>query len=142
VTPLPGFEENSYVPFARSDDLSLDQLADEWAAARNASITMFRNLPAEAWVRRGTADGSVISVRALAFIIVGHELHHLETLRTRYGVCERSGCPVRGRPPRKSKWCSPTIRAMDAAPPSHRSRANCRAESHAARYHTPGVRPG
>ena len=47
---------------------------------------MFRNLPAEAWARRGTANGSGISVRALAFIIAGHELHHLETLRTRYGI--------------------------------------------------------
>lgn len=86
ATPLPGFEQNDYVPLARCDDLSLDQLADEWAAVRNATITMFRNLPAEAWARRGTANGSVISVRALAFIIAGHELHHLETLRTRYGI--------------------------------------------------------
>jgi MOSC domain-containing protein YiiM len=86
ATPLAGFEENEYVPFARCDDLSLDQLAEEWAAGRNASITMFRNLPAEAWVRQGTADGSGISVRALAFVIAGHVTHHLETLRTRYGI--------------------------------------------------------
>lgn len=86
ATPLPGFEESEYVPFARCDELSLDQLAEEWAAGRNASIAMFRNLPAEAWTRRGSANGSGISVRALAFIIAGHELHHRETLRTRYGL--------------------------------------------------------
>jgi hypothetical protein len=86
TTPLPGFEENEYVPFARCDDLSLDQLAEEFAAVRNATLAMFRNFPAEAWARRGTANNSGISVRALAFIIAGHELHHLETLRTRYGV--------------------------------------------------------
>jgi hypothetical protein len=86
VTPLPGFEENEYVPFARCDDLSLDQLTEELATIRNATLAMFRNFPAEAWTRRGTANGSGISVRALAFIIAGHELHHLETLRTRYGI--------------------------------------------------------
>ena len=86
ATPLPGFEENDYVPPARFDELGLDQLAEEWVAVRQASLAMFRNLPAEAWTRRGTANGSQVSVRALAYIIAGHELHHLETLRTRYGI--------------------------------------------------------
>jgi hypothetical protein len=86
TTPLAGFEENDYVPLARSDDLALDQLVGEWVAAREATIALFRNLPAEAWTRRGTANGAEVSVRALAFIIAGHERHHLETLRTRYGV--------------------------------------------------------
>jgi hypothetical protein len=86
ATPLPGYDENTYVPVARFDELGLDQLADEWVAVRQATIAMFRGLPAEAWTRRGTANASGISVRALAFIIAGHELHHLEVLRTRYGI--------------------------------------------------------
>jgi hypothetical protein len=86
ATPLAGFDEDAYVPQARSDDLSLPDLVAEWAAGRRASITMFGNFPAEAWTRRGSANGQAVSVRALAYIIAGHERHHVETLRTRYGV--------------------------------------------------------
>ena len=86
TTPLAGFDENAYVPQARSHDLGLPDLVAEWAATRQASIAMFGNLPAEAWTRRGSANGQVVSVRALAYIIAGHERHHVETLRTRYAV--------------------------------------------------------
>jgi hypothetical protein len=86
ATPLAGFDEDAYVPEARSDDLGLPDLASEWVAARQASIAMFGNFPAEAWSRRGSANGQAVSVRALAYIIAGHERHHVETLRTRYAV--------------------------------------------------------
>jgi hypothetical protein len=86
ATPLPGFDEDAYVPFARSDDHSVGELVDEWLAARQASIALFRNLPEDAWTRRGTASNQPASVRALAIIIAGHEQHHLETLRVRYGL--------------------------------------------------------
>ena len=86
TTPLAGFDEDAYVPEARCDDHALRDLVQEWVAARQATIAFFRNLPAEAWMRRGSANGQAISVRALAFIIAGHERHHLETLRTRYGI--------------------------------------------------------
>jgi DinB superfamily/MOSC domain len=86
ATPLPGFDEDAYVPQARSDDLRLPELAAEWVAARQATITMFGNFPAEAWTRRGSANGQAVSVRALAYIIAGHERHHVETLRTRYAI--------------------------------------------------------
>ena len=86
VTPLAGFDENAYVPPARSDDLGLHDLVAEWVAARQASIAMFGNFPAEAWTRRGSASGKEVSVRALAYIIAGHERHHVETLRARYAI--------------------------------------------------------
>jgi hypothetical protein len=86
ATPLAGFDEDAYVPQARSDDLGLPELAAEWVAARQATIAMFGNFPAEAWTRLGSANGQGVSVRALAYIIAGHERHHVETLRTRYGV--------------------------------------------------------
>jgi hypothetical protein len=85
-TPLAGFDENAYVPMARFDDLDLDSLIEEWVAVRKASVAMFGGLPPEAWARKGTANGVAISVRALAYIIAGHERHHLDTLRTRYGI--------------------------------------------------------
>jgi hypothetical protein len=53
---------------------------------RRAHTVLFRNLPAEAWERRGVANGAEITVNALAWIIAGHERHHVKVLREKYGV--------------------------------------------------------
>jgi len=84
--PLPGFDENDYVLNARFDDWRIGDLAEQYALVRRANIVFFRNLPAEAWDRRGVASGHPITVRALVYIIVGHERHHLRVLKERYLV--------------------------------------------------------
>ena len=86
ATPLPGFDENAYVTVAGADRRPIAELAADLAAVRNATLALFRGLDAEAWRRRGAANGNPISVRALAHIIAGHERHHVEILRTRYGI--------------------------------------------------------
>lgn len=58
----------------------------ELRTVRAATLALLRTFDAEAWVRRGTASGKPVSVRALAFMIPGHERHHVEILKTRYGV--------------------------------------------------------
>ncbi len=82
--PLPGFEEKDYVQNAHFDDWSLGDLAESYALVRRANIVFFCNLPAEAWDRRGVANDNAITVRALAYVIVGHERHHLRVLKERY----------------------------------------------------------
>jgi uncharacterized damage-inducible protein DinB len=84
--PLPGFDENSYVEKAGFDAWKLGDLAEQYALVRRANIVFFQNLPEEAWHRRGLANGATVSVRGLAYVIVGHERHHLQVLRERYGV--------------------------------------------------------
>lgn len=86
ATPLPGFDENAYAEQAGSDQRTLPSLLDELEAARESTVALFAGLPDEAWTRRGMANGSPVSVRALACIITGHELHHREILRSRYAV--------------------------------------------------------
>ena len=86
TTPLPGFDENAYVPVAKFDNRSLADLVGELRTVRAATLALLRSFDDDAWRRRGTASGKPISVRALAFTIPGHERHHLEILRTRYGV--------------------------------------------------------
>jgi hypothetical protein len=83
-TPLPAFDENAYVPAANFGRRTLRDLAEEFAAVRGATLALFRHLDDEALDRRGTASDKTISARALGYIIAGHELHHLELLRTRY----------------------------------------------------------
>ena len=82
-TPLPGFDENHYARFAESDQRPLRDLAAEFEAVRQSHLYLFQNLPATAWKQRGCANGSDVSVRALAYIIVGHERHHTAIVRQR-----------------------------------------------------------
>jgi uncharacterized damage-inducible protein DinB len=84
--PLPGFEEDDYVRNAGFDAWKLTDLAEQYALVRRATLLLFRNLPDDAWDRRGNANGAEITPRALAWVVAGHELHHLKTLRERYGV--------------------------------------------------------
>ncbi len=88
TTPLASFDENAYVPAARYDDLPLEQILAELMAVHASTILLFENLADEAWDRMGTASNHPISVRALAYIIAGHELHHMNLFRERYGVMD------------------------------------------------------
>jgi len=83
-TPLSGFEQDDYVRAGAFGERSLADLAEEFTHVRNATVALFRPLGEEAWARRGLANKNEISVRALAFIIAGHELHHREILKERY----------------------------------------------------------
>jgi hypothetical protein len=84
VTPLPGFDENAYVPAANFDARSLASLTRELEAVRAATVAFLETLDAEAAARRGSANNNEISARALAYIIAGHERHHVGILRERY----------------------------------------------------------
>jgi hypothetical protein len=84
ATPLPGFDENSYAPAMEADRRPLDDLLQEWLDVRRSTISFLRGLPADAWSRRGIANGKEVSVRALAYAVAGHARHHLEVLAERY----------------------------------------------------------
>jgi hypothetical protein len=83
-TPLSGFEQDDYVRDAVFDDRTLADLTDEFEHVRKANISLFGSLSDEAYSRRGPANEVEISVRALAYIIAGHEAHHMHVLKTRY----------------------------------------------------------
>ncbi len=83
-TPLPGFEENDYVENGAFDTFSLSDLVTGLENVRRSTVSLFKLMSTEASKRRGKANNAEISVRALAYVIAGHELHHLNILRTRY----------------------------------------------------------
>ena len=83
-TPLPGFEQDDYIRNAAFDSSRLADLASELEHLRRSNLYMFRHLEEAAWQRRGIANDAEISVRAIVYIMAGHELHHMEILRTRY----------------------------------------------------------
>jgi uncharacterized protein (TIGR03083 family) len=85
-TPLPGFDENAYVPPAKFDARSLADLIADFRTVRTASLALFKSFDSDAWRRRGTASGKPVSVRAIGYMIPGHERHHVEILKARYGL--------------------------------------------------------
>lgn len=86
LAPLPGFDEKPWVPLSGANARSVADLLGEFRAVRAATLALFRHLPADSVTRRGVASGQEVSVRALAWIIAGHAIHHLGILRERYLV--------------------------------------------------------
>jgi len=83
-TPIEGYEQDDYVrngPFAQR---TLPDLIEDYIAVRRATVSLFRNLDEPAWNRRGVANKNEITVRALAYVIAGHELHHRRILEEKY----------------------------------------------------------
>ena len=84
ATPMEGFEQDDYVkngPFARHP---IAEVIEDYIAVRRATISLLRNLDEEAWSRRGIANKNEVTVRALAYMIAGHELHHRRILEEKY----------------------------------------------------------
>ena len=83
-TALPPFDENTYTPAGEFNARPLASLISELTTVRRATVALLAGLPADAWQRRGTASGFRVSVRGLAWITAGHELHHRQILTQRY----------------------------------------------------------
>src|ERR1700730_8691530 len=82
--PLPSFDQNIASDAAGADNHSLASHVQEFRKIREATLVLFRNLPAEAWIRSGVASGNSVTVNALAYIIAGHVAHHAAILQERY----------------------------------------------------------
>ena len=83
-TPLPGFEQDDYVKNGRFEARTLRHLVDELETVRKGTVLLLEGLDDDAMMRMGTASGFPVSVRALAYITAGHELHHRNVLKERY----------------------------------------------------------
>lgn len=92
---LPGYDENAYMARSRFDERTLADLVAEFALLRAANLGALRTFTADDWKNVGMANGLAISTRALAWIMVGHVRHHLEVLRTRYGLEPATGGAAR-----------------------------------------------
>lgn len=84
ATPVPGFEQDDYVKAANFDDYALSELASEFEAVRRSTCFLYRHMSEEATARRGTANNAQVTVRALAYITAGHELHHRGIIAEKY----------------------------------------------------------
>jgi hypothetical protein len=85
-TPLPGFDQDTYAPLSGAAERSGRSLLEEYATVRASSVSLFAGLKPESLLHMGEASGHPVSVRALGYIIAGHELHHLKLFRGKYGM--------------------------------------------------------
>jgi hypothetical protein len=82
--PLPGFDQEIASAGAKADDIAWSAHVEEFTRVRVGTISLFRNLPKTAWLRKGVASGLPFTVRALGFIIPGHVEHHMRILKEKY----------------------------------------------------------
>ena len=83
-TELPGFEQNDFVEAAHADRRDINDIISEYSGIRRANIEMFKSLDDEQLMRIGTANNNKMSVRAIGYLIAGHEQHHLSVIKARY----------------------------------------------------------
>lgn len=84
LTPIEGYEQDDYVRNSPLSKATMPDLIEDYIAVRRATVSLFRNLDAPAWNCRGIANKNEVTVRALAYIIAGHELHHRAILQEKY----------------------------------------------------------
>ena len=84
ATPLIGFEHNDYINPSRANNKSMPQLIKEYDVERQHSLVLFQSLEEDVFSFKGTANGSAMTARAIAAIMIGHEKHHIEIIKERY----------------------------------------------------------
>lgn len=83
---LPGFDENTWADNSAAEKRTLTDVVEEFLAVRQSTIHLLKSFDDEMLLRKGIANNNPASVIALAFVIAGHELHHLNVLKERYGI--------------------------------------------------------
>lgn len=84
TTPLPGFDQDAWVPESRAKHRPLQSVLEEFRAVRNATLSLASSLDATALGRQGTASEHPVSARALIAMIAGHAAHHITIIAERY----------------------------------------------------------
>lgn len=83
-TPLPGFDQDIFVPNSNADRRTKESIIEEYKVIRRSTIALYSNMNGQSLQRKGVASDSPMSVAALGFIICGHQKHHRNVIRERY----------------------------------------------------------
>lgn len=83
-TPLAGFDENAYARGAAANQRAIADILAEYTAVRQATLALLQSLPSDALTAQGVANGNMVTVRALVYLMAGHERHHIESIHQNY----------------------------------------------------------
>jgi len=89
--PIAGVDQDEYVSHSYALQRTINDLRLELRALRESTVSLFGSFPSDVWLRQDVVEGEAVSVRALAYVIVGHDMHHLQQLVDRFGVGVRLG---------------------------------------------------
>lgn len=84
TTPLQSYDADTAAAGARANAVQWEAHVEEFERVRLSTLSLFRNMPEEAWLSTGIANDNLFSVRALAFVIAGHAEHHIQMIRKKY----------------------------------------------------------
>ena len=82
--PLPGFNQDNYVPAGNFDKREIADIAQEFLHIRTSNVIMYKSFTDEDFLKSGTADGVGVSVRSIAYMLVGHAIHHINVINEKY----------------------------------------------------------
>jgi len=85
TTELARFDQDTFVPHSRANARDIESILDEYTAVRMATSALIESFEEDVFTRTGIAAENRVSIRALAYIIAGHELHHMKSIRENYG---------------------------------------------------------
>ena len=77
---LPTYDQDRFVAHSNANARPLSELLAEFATLRKATLFLYQGMTTEMTGLRGMASSAVMSVRAVAFVIAGHEIGHREDL--------------------------------------------------------------
>ena len=83
-TALPGFDQDEFAPFTNANNRSIESIIEAYESVRRASLTLFKNFTDEMWQRKGIASDNTVTPLAIAYITLGHEIHHFAVIKERY----------------------------------------------------------
>jgi uncharacterized damage-inducible protein DinB len=83
-TPLPGFDENYFAQNTNGNSRSIQDLLMELSAVRHSSLLLFKSFSEEQLLREGIASDHPITVRAIGFMLIGHQKQHQKVFEERY----------------------------------------------------------
>ncbi|SFL42904.1 DinB superfamily protein [Paenibacillus sp. 1_12] len=87
-TPLAAYDQDTLMSGATFDTCPLSDLLEDYTMVRRSTLNLLRGLSDEAWSRRGIVSGSESSARAWAYILAGHELHHMSVIKDKYLISQ------------------------------------------------------
>ena len=83
-TPLPGFDEVTYAAASHATTRNWTDLLEEFGAVRQSTDLFLKSLKPEDLQQTGTTNGQPNTCIAIAFVVYGHILHHINVLKERY----------------------------------------------------------
>ncbi|MEZ4918922.1 MAG: DinB family protein [Saprospiraceae bacterium] len=81
---MPGFNQDFWMAEVDVSNRTIKDLMNEWKIVRENTNYLLQQCTDEKSTFQGKATGWIVTPRALFFIIIGHQVHHMKVIREKY----------------------------------------------------------